>query len=99
MLSNAQEFSAMLSNELQRGSKQAVLLKMLYTLLKKLMSSPPPSPPPSHPNQRIRGAPGSLGRAPKKFLTKNALKIDDFPLALMADGGHEGQSISVGLCT
>ena len=61
MLSNAQQCSAMLSNELQRDSKRIVMLIMLNIFFKKLISSPP-SPPP---NQRIRGAPRSLGGAPK----------------------------------
>merc|ERR1712223_687470 len=68
MLSNAQQCSAMLSNEFQRDSKRTVMLIMLNVFFKKLMSSPPspPHPPVPPPNQRIRGAPRSLGGAPKK---------------------------------
>ena len=40
------------------------LLTMINAFFKKLMSSPPLLLPP--PNQRIRGAPRSLGGAPKK---------------------------------
>ena len=39
--------TAMLSNEIQRGSKRIAMLKMLNAFFKKLMSSPPPSSPPS----------------------------------------------------
>merc|ERR1712223_2129727 len=69
MLSNAQQCSAMLSNEFQRDSKRIVMLIRLNVFFKKLMSSPPspPHPHPPPPNQRIRGAPRSLGGAPKKM--------------------------------
>ena len=46
MLSNAQQCSAILSNELQRDSKRIVMLIMLNVFFKKLMSSPPSPPPP-----------------------------------------------------
>ena len=56
----------MLSKQLQGDSKRIVMLIMLNVFFKKLKSSPPsPLPPPPPPNQRIRGAPRSLGGAPK----------------------------------
>ena len=50
------------------------MLIMLSVFFKKLMSSSPSPPPPHHhhppppPNQRIRGAPRSLGGAPRKVI-------------------------------
>ena len=63
MLSNPQKFLAMLSNKIQRESKMILMLTMLNAILKKLMSY-------STPNQKIRGAQRSLGRAPKKIFVK-----------------------------